>query len=284
MENLSFIIVFIVLTMVMLGFVLKNKNAKENKFRTVLYLVAFGILIGIAGISGNKSILTLSGTILYYLLLGWILALGILHVVLSDKILPWTIEKNFGTELSLTLGIAFLGAAFLLLAFHFSSYSLFVKLSLLSVLMFVVPFLFFSTYLRFINIPVKVLRLWHYPVDTHVEDPNARELESPLVIGFEFKKQAQDENMTTFRAKAPKEMVFGKLFYYFINDYNDRNPDEKIEFLDEKDKPFGWIFHFKRNKWFSSIRYIDPEETNSFNYVTENSVIVCKRVKEKQNG
>ncbi|NQU86525.1 MAG: hypothetical protein HQ541_12260, partial [Mariniphaga sp.] len=74
------------------------------------------------------------------------------------------------------------------------------------------------------------------------------------VIGFEFKRQAGNENMTTFRAKAPKEMVFGKLFYYFINDYNDRNPDEKIEYLDEKDRPLGWIFYFKP-KWFRSIRY-----------------------------
>ena len=75
-------------------------------------------------------------------------------------------------------------------------------------------------------------------------------------------------------------MTFGKLFYYFINDYNDRNPDEKIEYLDEKNKPVDWIFYFKP-KWFSSIHYIDPEETNSFNFVKENSVILCKRVTEK---
>jgi hypothetical protein len=131
-----------------------------------------------------------------------------------------------------------------------------------------------------LNIPVKILRKWQYPVDKHIDDPSDREMESPLVVGFEFKKKPDDENMTTFRAKAPKEMTFGKLFYYFINDYNNRNPDEKIEYLDDKNKPVSWIFYIKPT-WFSGIRYIDPQETNSFNFIKENSVIVCKRVTEK---
>ena len=147
-------------------------------------------------------------------------------------------------------------------------------------MVFIVSFLVYATFLFYVNIPVKILRKWFYPVDRHVEDPLDREMESPHIIAFDFKKKAADENMTSFRAKAPKEMVFGKLFYYFINDYNDRNPDEKIEYLDENRKPYGWIFYFKP-KWFSSIRYIDPEETNSFNFIKENSIIICKRVIEK---
>lgn len=280
MKNMFLIVLFIILTIVMFGFVFKNKNAKQFKLRTILYVLIFSVLIGLCGILGNKEIITISSTLLYYIFLGWMLVCGLIHVIFYDNILPWVSKKNFWTELSLTLSIGFLSTFFLILVFNFSSYSLFLGNQLLSVLIFIVPFLFYSTYVRYIEIPVKVFRKWHYPIDIHVEDPSNRELESPLVIGFEFKKKATDENMTSFRAKAPKEMEFGKLFYYFINDYNDRNPDEIIEYLDEKKKPYGWIFHFKRS-WFSSIRYIDPEETNSFNLITENCVIVCKRVKEK---
>jgi hypothetical protein len=264
----------------MVGLVFRNKNAEQFRFQTILYALVYGLLIGAGGVLGNKNFISVSNTTLYFLLVGWMLVPGLLHIIFLKRILPWTLKRNFWTEVSLTFGIAFLGAALILIIFHFFRYSTFAKVNLTTILVFLVPFMFFSTYLFYLNIPVKVLRKWQYPVDTHIDDPTDREMDSPLVVGFEFKKRAEDENMTTFRAKAPKEMVFGKLFYYFINDYNDRNPDEKIEYMNEKNKPVGWIFYHKPS-WFSSIRYIDPEETNSFNFIKENSVIVCKRVIEK---
>lgn len=280
MENLFLIIIFIILSLVVFGFVFQDRNASQFRFRTILYSLVYSFLIGIAGILGNEGIIAISGAMLYYMLTGWILLLGLLHVIFMNKILPWTVKHKFWNELALTLGIGLLGSAFILIVFHFSGYTTFAKINLTSVLIFFVPLLFFFTYLFYLNIPVKVLRKWQYPVDKHVDDPTDREMDSPLVVGFEFKKKADDENMTTFRAKAPKEMIFGKLFYYFINDYNNRNPDEKIEYLDDKHNPVSWIFYIKP-KWFSGIRYVDPQETNSFNFIRENSVIVCKRVTEK---
>ncbi len=280
MENLLLIIVFIVLSLAMVGIVLNHKDAKRYKFRTIFYVLVGGLLIGGSGFLGNKELIPFSNSVVFYLLMLWMLVLGLLHVIFYDRILLWAKRKHLWTELAFTLGIAFLGAALLLLAFHFSHFPFFATTNLVTLLVFLVPFLFYFTYLFYLNIPVKVLRKWQYPVDIHVDDPTDREMESPLVVGFEFRKRAGDEAMTTFRAKAPKEMTFGKLFYYFINDYNDRNPDEKIEYLDENNHPYDWIFHHKP-KWFSTFRYIDPEETNAFNFIKENSVIVCKRVIEK---
>ncbi|MBW6534105.1 MAG: TssN family type VI secretion system protein [Mariniphaga sp.] len=280
MENQGFIIFFLVLAMVLLGLVLKSKNAKQFKFKVILYVLVYGILIGTGGFLGNKSVFSVSNSIIFYILFAWFLVLGIFHVVLFNKILPWSIDKKFWKELSLTFAIGFLGAATLLIVFHFFNYSAYAKTFLSSVLIFFVPYMFFSTFLFYLDIPVKVLRKWHYPVDSHIDDPTDREMDSPFVIGFEFKKKADDENMTSFRAKAPKEMIFGKLFYYFINDYNDRNPGEKIDYMEDNNKPVSWIFYHKP-KWYSRFRYIDPKETNSFNFIRENSVIVCKRVIEK---
>lgn len=280
MENIFLIILLFTLSFLMFGFVFRNKNASQFRFGTILYALVFSLFIGVGGLLGNKSLISVSSVTLYYLLIGWMLALGIIHAVLLKRILLWTSEKNMGAELLLTLGIGFLGSALLLITFHYSGSKAFLMINLSSVLMFIVPGLFFITYLFFLDIPVKVLRKWQYPVDKHIDDPTDREMDAPLVVGFEFKKKPDDENMTTFRAKAPKEMTFGKLFYYFINDYNTRNPDEKIEYLDDKNKPVSWIFYIKP-KWFSGIRYIDPQETNSFNFIKENSVIVCKRVTEK---
>jgi hypothetical protein len=50
------------------------------------------------------------------------------------------------------------------------------------------------------------------------------DLSRVLVIQFEFTKKANESDFTNFRAKAPNAMLFGELFFIFLNDYNDRNP------------------------------------------------------------
>ena len=279
MDSRFIIIIFLVISLVIFSVALKKK-LKGKILVSLLYIFVAGIIIGLGGFFANKHLLSLTHLIIFYLLSGWMLIFGITHVSLLSKLLRWSEERNFWAELFFTIVSGLVGGIFLLLAFQISGYSTFVGIHLTSLLLFVTPYIFYGIVVFYVKIPVKVLRKWYYPVDRHIEEPRDREMESPLVVGFEFKKKSSDKNITTFRAKAPKEMTFGKLFYYFINDYNDRNPDEKIEYLDEKDKPVTWIFYFKP-KLFGSIRYIDPEETNSFNLVKENSVILCKRVIEK---
>ncbi len=279
MDSRFIIIIFLVISLVIFSVALKKK-LKGKILVSLLYIFVVGIIIGLGGFFANKHLLSLTHLIIFYLLSGWMLIFGITHVSLLSKLLRWSEERNFWAELFFTIVSGLVGGIFLLLAFQISGYSTFVGIHLTSLLLFVTPYIFYGIVVFYVKIPVKVLRKWYYPVDRHIEEPRDREMESPLVVGFEFKKKSSDKNITTFRAKAPKEMTFGKLFYYFINDYNDRNPDEKIEYLDEKDKPVTWIFYFKP-KLFGSIRYIDPEETNSFNLVKENSVILCKRVIEK---
>ena len=280
MDNRFVMIIFFVIALIIFSLILsKNKKLKEKKFISFLYIIVTGIIIGLSGFLALKNLLDISYTLLFYLLNAWALVIGISHVLLFYDLLEWPSAKNFWQGFFFSLVIALIGGIFLLIGFRISNLAAFSGTYLLALFTFMLPYIFHGAYISYINIPVKVLRKWYYPVDQHIEEPHDREMESPLVVGFEFKKKMNDENMTSFRAKAPKEMVFGKLFYYFINDYNDRNPEEKIEFLDENNKPISWIFYIKP-QWFGHIRYIDPEETNSFNYIKENNVIVCKRVIE----
>jgi hypothetical protein len=281
MDNLFIIIIFFVISLVIFSIISsKNREFSATKFISLLYIITASICVGIGGFLGNKYLLDISYSMVFYLLIGWMLIMGISHVLLLIKLLSWPSEKHFWIGFFFTFIIALIGGIFLLIVFQISKYSIFTGINLITLLVFVMPYIFYGTFIKYTNIPVKVLRKWYYPFEQHVEEPHDRELESPLVVGFEFKKRANDENMASFRAKAPKEMTFGKLFYYFINDYNDRNPEEKIEFLNENNRPVSWIFYIKPN-WFGRIRYIDPEETNSFNFIKENDVIVCKRVIEK---
>ncbi|WP_346864418.1 TssN family type VI secretion system protein [uncultured Draconibacterium sp.] len=280
MGNSFLIIVFLIVALILLGFVLKNKEVKAKLLISLIYVIVTGAIISIGALLGYRNFIQISYHLVYILLGSWMLVMGILHVFLIKILLPWADEENYGSELLFTVLVAAVGAVFMLLLFRFINFLFYPGINLTTLLLFILPYVFYGVLRRYLSIPVKILRKWYYPVDKHVEDPSDREMEMPLVVGFEFKKKKEDKNMTAFRAKAPKEMAFGKLFYYFINDYNHRNPDEKIEYLDENEKSIGWIFYFKP-KMFSKIRYIDPEETNSFNLIKENTIIVCKRVIEK---
>jgi hypothetical protein len=74
-----------------------------------------------------------------------------------------------------------------------------------------------------VNVPEKIYKFWFYPVKHSHDDPSEHELENPVIISLIFRKNEKSSEPTTFRVKAPVGMKFGELFYYFINDYNDRN-------------------------------------------------------------
>ena len=111
-----------------------------------------------------------------------------------------------------------------------------------------------------------------------VDDPDESKMKNMLVISFEFQKKPTDKYFTNFRAKAPADMEFGQLFYYFINDYNERHPKEQIEFVSDKGNAHGWIF-YRKPRWYSiGTNYIEPENSFFINHIKENDVIVCSRV------
>ena len=210
----------------------------------------------------------------------FILVIGILHAYLLFELLPWTSKGKFVWEFLFSLAIACLGSIFFLVIF-----TLLLKLQPIQYVMlsgitwFFIPFFFVQAYHRWLSIPSRIFRKWFYPVGKEIADPLDSELVSLFVISFIFHKKMEDTEITTFRAKAPSKLVFGRLFFYFINDYNERHREGPIEFLDKENRPYGWIFHHKPS-WISRKRYIDPDEIISDNRIRENSVIYCQRIKE----
>jgi hypothetical protein len=127
-----------------------------------------------------------------------------------------------------------------------------------STLFFIIPLFVWHTFLSALAIPPKVLNQWYYPVHEPMEDPEESKLKNMLLISFEFQKNGQDTYFTNFRAKAPVDMELGELFYYFINDYNERHP-----------------------QWYTVLTtYMDSDKTIYLNRIRENDVIVCSRILE----
>jgi hypothetical protein len=129
-----------------------------------------------------------------------------------------------------------------------------------------------------LKVPEKEYKLWYYPVDKIIEDPSDEELESPVIISFIFKKNEHSNELTTFRAKAPVSMQVGRLFYFFINDYNGRHPEGVISFTNESHEPCGWIFKKVRNKFLGLKEVIDPDGSVYADEIKENDLLYCQRI------
>ena len=278
--GLGIIIIFLVIVVALLSFILSRvKEAGKYKNATIVYLVITALCFGIVCLTGFMGLMDnlLSFFIVIQVL---ILIIGILHAYFLYRLLPWTSKNKFVWEFLYSIAITCLGTIFFLLVFTFI-----LKLHALQYVMlstitwFFVPFFFVQAYHRWLSIPSRIFRKWYYPVGKEIADPLDSELVSLFVISFVFHKKMNDPEITTFRAKAPSKMVFGRLFYYFINDYNERHKEGPIEFLDQEDHPYGWIFHNKPY-WIGRRRYIDPDQIISDNRIRENSVIFCQRIKE----
>lgn len=205
--------------------------------------------------------------------------LGILHIYVMRTFFPDLSEDDsqFFPECLFTLAYTCLGLiVFLQVVDRFRSPFNYVFMT--SALWFIVPFLVLKLYEFAVQIALPVYDSWLFPLGKEIKDPGKNAWTNPKVIAFEFKKKENEDHITNFRIKAPQGMEFGKLFYFFIIDYNERHPEGEIEILDEKtQRPSSWVFHVKPN-WYSSVKHIDFNKTVGYNNIGENSVIMCSRV------
>jgi hypothetical protein len=208
----------------------------------------------------------------------YFLLLGSAHVYYMRQQLRWTgDDKAFYAELIFTLLLAVFGSICFLLIYHALNDNGLEYIQAASILFFIIPFFFYYTFLKATGIPPKVLKEWFYPYQQEQEEPDESKMKNLRVISFEFQKQSTDQSITNFRAKAPVDMELGQLFYYFINDYNERHPNSRIQFINTSGEPNGWIF-YKKPRWYSMITgYVDAEKTIFNNNIKENDVIICSR-------
>ena len=279
-EVLQFIIGLVAASVVLFSILLAREvGVKNRKAINLLYILVAGLCIGILGLTRYLGLLD-KPVVFFLVLQAAMLIAGIIHVAVHQKTLQWPSESSFTGEFILTLNAAIVGAVFLLLGFTLTGMKNFEILMLSSIVWFLVPFLFTKAVAFYALIPVRSFKSWSYPVDKPLTDPTDSEMAMPMVISFEFRKKHSDDDDTIFRAKAPKDIQFGRLFYFFINDYNSRHPEGTIEVSSGQSGAYQWVFHFKPT-WLAKTRYLDPDETVYHNHIKENSVIVCHRIIEK---
>ncbi len=255
-----------------------RKLFTKNKKKAIIYALLILIAFALTGLLSSGKVLNDTPLNSYIGFQIVFMILGAVHIyVLRHYFEGFSEDKNsFFSELLFTIAIICIGLiAFFNIVNRFKEPFKFIYLA--STFAFVIPFLFYRLYEFALSIPVPVYKEWLYPLGANIKDPTTKELKDPLVISFEFQKKRDNNDITNFRVKAPEAMEFGKLFYFFINDYNERHPESKIEFLSTSDEALGWIFYFKPN-WWSGLKHVNFSKTVSGNNIKENHVIVCKRV------
>ncbi|MGN7785274.1 TssN family type VI secretion system protein [Niabella sp. 22666] len=243
----------------------------------LLYLLLYALAFAITGLFiAPRMFESYTQYFLFFQLL--FIGLGILHVFTLYKYQKWVNEKTFWAEVIFTLVIAAAGGLCFMMVYRYFSRDEMDLAMLGAALSFIIPLFVYYTYKAAIAIPFKILKQWHYPLQAANSEPDEKKLKNLLVISFEFLKKENDKHYTNFRAKAPSDMDFGELFYYFINDYNERHPHATISYSNETGMPSGWIF-FKKPKWYTLFtKYIDSERTIFINHIRENDIIMCIRV------
>jgi len=267
-----FFIIFVVLALLFFtGYLSVAKDATQKKKQSILYLIAGGILVGITGALGfiEYSRLTLG---VFIGAMVWMLIIGILHAWLFEYFLV----PNYRGKILFTLALFFFGYSLIFLLFRFIFKDPFPWIFLSPGFCFLAPVFIVTAFDHFTDIPVSVFRAWNFPPPGTLSDPTDSEMADPVIINFKIRKRLTD-SYTVFKAKAPNGLTLGRLFYYFIMDYNSRYPDNPIIINEGENSCFKWSFQMTNSILSGKIR-LDPEISISENRIKENASVTCDRL------
>ena len=270
---------FIIGSLIM-GLVTKlRKLFSRNKKMAIGYALLIFLSFALVGLLSSSKVLNDTPIHSFYGFEFLFFGLGILHLYILRKYFSALSadRSQFFAEFLFTIAYACIGLiAFLQVVSRFKPAFSYVFTA--SILLFILPVLCYKMYEFAMQIALPIYESWLYPLGKEIKDPTKEELANPRVISFEFRKKEDENDITNFRVKAPQAMEFGKLFYFFIADYNERHPESEIEILNERNQqPSEWVFHFKPN-WWSAIKHINFNQTVLANDIKEDTVIICSRV------
>ena len=253
------------------------KGLKRFGIAGLVYTVLTSILMAVPALFLFFD-LGISEALLLVLSQLYLVILGILHVNLAKNTIEWYPTRKFKMQIVFIIGFLVFGFFLSNICFSFLKSPDLPILWYLSLLWFLVPVILNEAINILAGIPEKQYTPWYYPIDQSIEDPSDAELDNPIVISFVFQKNILTKELATFRAKAPVGMALGRLFYFFINDYNSRHPEEPISYTNDSNDPDAWVFFKLKNKLFRLKEALDQDSSISTNNIRENDVLICKRI------
>nr|WP_294926169.1 TssN family type VI secretion system protein [uncultured Flavobacterium sp.] len=272
------IAVSVILTMV---FSDKIKDfAVTHKKKFYIYIFSFVLIYALVAFLGyNKLFTEISDEFLFYQIAS--LLFGSVHVYLYRVYFDQFNQKLITNELLFSFLIMLYSSVLFIIIYTALNGLGLTFLMCSHFLVFIVPTGIYAVFNYMLQIPPKEYVTWRIPERENpfpvVEDVEMKDL---LLITLLIEKKTNSETYTSLRSKGPVRIDFGALFYHTVSGYNAHNAESKID-LKQNGENCNWVF-FLQPKWYQPARYVDAKYTLGMNGITENSVIICKRQKEKK--
>ena len=261
------------------GAVSTDKMAPDTK-RRLYYGIAAVVLISLSGALGR--FVPASPVSMYVSFCVAFTLLGVLHLFLIDWLKLFGSDRTFSARLLYSLVVVLLSTMGYFAAFYFlshkSGYSFYFALSLWYIM---VPMAVMRCFDLALAVPARDYKTWLYPSKPIVADMDRIDPSNFAIITFIFPKKYGDNNKANLQSKAPYDYKLGDLFYGFINEWNRRNPQDTIDYLDIDGQVFGWHFYVQ-DKWYQSPHYLDPDLTIRDNNIKVNQIIQTVRIPQEK--
>ncbi|SMO72697.1 hypothetical protein SAMN06265171_105264 [Chryseobacterium rhizoplanae] len=277
-EILVFILVLlsvcIILTAIFRRRIPDFKSIYGSKFNS--YLLGVMIVSSLIGFVGYNQLFAdhIQLEFIFYQLSS--LAVGSLHCYIYR-----TFFRKFGDEVKgleyffvlLMIGYSIIPFA---LIYTFFNGIQFVFLMSGQYVLFFLPTVLNETFNRAMAIPPQIYRTWHFPENyKNLPGVTDEEMKDLVVFTLLIDKDRNAKNYSAYKAKGPTRIDFGRLFYSFILDYNEKNSESEIK-VEGENGFYDWVF-FLRPKWYESTKYVDADLPLYMNGIEENSVVICAR-------
>ncbi|KIA98864.1 MULTISPECIES: TssN family type VI secretion system protein [unclassified Flavobacterium] len=272
------IAVSVILTMVFSDKI--KEFAVKYKKKFYIYIFSFVLIYALVAFLGyNKLFTELSDEFLFYQIAS--LLFGCLHVYLYRWYFEEFSMKSVGIELLFSLLIILYSSVLFIIIYTALNGIGLTFLMCSHFLVFIVPTGIYAVFNYMMQIPPKEYVTWRIPKGKNpFPEIDGVEMKDLLLITLLIQKKPDSATYTSLRSKGPVRIDFGNLFYHTVSGYNDHNAESIID-LDQNGENYNWVF-FLQPKWYQSAKYVDAKYTLGMNGITENSVIICKRQKEKE--
>jgi len=243
----------------------------------LLYILGTVLGFGLLGLAAVRSPwpypLTFGLLQLALVLLGW------LYAAQLPRWLPWLAPGSRWQAGLALVGTAALGGG-VIWALHWLQWAqnyLPPAGFVMAVIPFVLPFIFWQSYLAWRAIPHRQYKLWYYNPLAPSPDLSRMDLNHFMVVHFWMTRRFGESLYHDFSSKAPYQMRLNDLFAIFLTDYNKLKPDQALQYVDGQGQSFGWLFYAKQ-PWWRRRHYYDPDRTFQDNFLRQGSILVAQRV------
>ena len=276
-EALAPMLIALIICLIVIGFFsAKVKGFKEVR-KKFLYYVFIDIVITAIFFLVVYNLKQTTVMFRFIALQCFFLVIGSVHVYLYRDIFKSLKTKKNHIEIIFAFMTALFLSIALTLLIAYNNDFIYLYDFFATLITFILPTFIYLLYNASISIPVALYDKWYYPLTKKYRTASINEFKNMIVLNLYFYKDDKETHITKFKVKAPMNMNYGRLFYFFLIEYNEKNHDKNVKIFNKNKDPYGWCFYTKP-KWYAFTKRVDTELTVENNNLKDNDSIICQRM------